>query len=163
MSTPESAKFYIIREMTSHDNNLLNIKWLCESAGVSRSGYYNWLSKETARQAREASDRADFALILNAYNYRGYRHKSDSCVGLRCSERCVSKYRCSLFLCPFRLCGVKGQHKRVRDTEYADPRCLKWAQKVKGTPHRPLPPLPAERCDLCILCPNAYQATDILF
>ena len=72
MSTPESAKFQIICEMTSHDNNLLNIKWLCESAGVSRSGYYNWLSKETARQAREASDRADFALILNAYNYRGY-------------------------------------------------------------------------------------------
>ena len=30
--------------MTTRDNNLMNIKWLCEAAGVSRSGYYNWLA-----------------------------------------------------------------------------------------------------------------------
>lgn len=72
MSTPESAKYQIIREMTTRDNNLMNIKWLCESAGVSRSGYYNWIAHEDARHAREDSDRADFALILAAYNFRGY-------------------------------------------------------------------------------------------
>jgi len=38
------VKFEIIREMTSRDSNLLNISWLCEIAGVSRSGYYRWLS-----------------------------------------------------------------------------------------------------------------------
>lgn len=27
------------KEMTEHDNNLLNISWLCETAGVSRSGF----------------------------------------------------------------------------------------------------------------------------
>lgn len=72
MSTPESTRFQIIREMTSRDNNLLNIKWLCEVAGVSRSGYYNWLAQEDVRRAREARDRVDFAQILSAYNYRGY-------------------------------------------------------------------------------------------
>jgi len=58
--------------MTARDDNLLNISWLCKIAGVSRSGYYNWLASEAARRMREERDRADFELILKAYNYRGY-------------------------------------------------------------------------------------------
>lgn len=65
-------KFGIIREMTSRDNNLLNISWLCEIAGVSRSGYYRWLDAQGVRDARDAQDVQDFALILEAYQYRGY-------------------------------------------------------------------------------------------
>lgn len=41
-------------------------------AGISRSGYYNWIRSAGARQAREERDAADFALILEAYNHRGY-------------------------------------------------------------------------------------------
>ena len=55
MSTPESAKYQIIREMTTRDNNLMNIKWLCEAAGVSRSGYYNWIAHEGARHAEKTA------------------------------------------------------------------------------------------------------------
>lgn len=66
------VKFRIIREMTSRDDNLLNISWLCTYAGVSRSGYYNWLGKEPLRLEREARDKADFELVLVAYSYRGY-------------------------------------------------------------------------------------------
>lgn len=40
--------------------------------GVSRTGYYNWLRHAEARANREKKDQADFALILEAYNYRGY-------------------------------------------------------------------------------------------
>ena len=58
--------------MTQRDNNLLNISWLCESAGVSRSGYYHYLNTEALREQREERDRADFQLILEAYQYRGY-------------------------------------------------------------------------------------------
>lgn len=72
MSIPPSAKYEIIREMTQRDNNLLNIRQLCESAGVSRSGYYHYLNTEDVRLRREAQDRADFDIILEAYNYRGY-------------------------------------------------------------------------------------------
>ena len=32
-------KYQIIHDMLSRDNNLLNISWLCEIAGVSRNGY----------------------------------------------------------------------------------------------------------------------------
>ena len=45
---------------------------LCEIAGVSRSGYYNWVNSEGNRIQKEKQDRADFELILAAYNHRGY-------------------------------------------------------------------------------------------
>jgi len=66
------TKFAIIREMTSRDNNLLNISWLCEIAGVSRAGYYKWLGAEAKRQAREEQDEKDFTIVLDAYKFRGY-------------------------------------------------------------------------------------------
>ncbi len=70
-ATP-GVKFEIIKEMTEHDDNLLSISMLCQIAGVSRSGYYNWLASGTARQRREEQDRVDFELILEAYKHRGY-------------------------------------------------------------------------------------------
>ena len=39
-----SAKYAIIHEIVSQDGNLQNVKELCEIAGVSRSGYYNWIN-----------------------------------------------------------------------------------------------------------------------
>jgi len=50
----------------------LNISWLCDQAGVSRSGYYNWLSKAPVRHERDERDNEDFDLILKAYPFRGY-------------------------------------------------------------------------------------------
>ena len=70
--TPSGVKFRIIQDMTARDNNLLNISWLCKYAGVSRSGYYNWLDKEALRLERDEMDKDDFELILAAYRYRGY-------------------------------------------------------------------------------------------
>jgi len=72
MSSPASAKYAIIREMTQRDDNLLNIVWLCDAAGVSRSGYYHYLKTEDIRQRREEQDRADFLKIVEAYRFRGY-------------------------------------------------------------------------------------------
>lgn len=65
------VKYKLIQEMASRDNNLLNITWLCEIAGVSRSGYYRWLSAEPVRFAQELADREAFEQILDAYNHRG--------------------------------------------------------------------------------------------
>ena len=68
-----SEKYAIIREMTSRDDNLLKITHLLEIAGVSKSGYYDWIKQENYRLQREIKDRSDFEIILNAYNYRGYK------------------------------------------------------------------------------------------
>lgn len=66
------SKFAIIQEVLSSEDNVLSVTTLCEIAGVSRSGYYNWLSSADFREQREANDRADFDRILEAYKFRGY-------------------------------------------------------------------------------------------
>lgn len=71
METSEN-KFEIIHETISKGNNVLSVKMLCEIAGVSRSGYYNWVRSADKRSEKEARDRADFELILEAYHFRGY-------------------------------------------------------------------------------------------
>lgn len=71
METSEN-KFEIIHETISKANNTLSVKMLCEIAGVSRSGYYNWVHSADKRTAKELQDRADFELILEAYSFRGY-------------------------------------------------------------------------------------------
>ena len=69
METAEE-KYKIISEMISRDNNLLNISWLCEIAGVSRSGYYSWVSRDNSDS--EQNDKNDFDKILEVYKVRGY-------------------------------------------------------------------------------------------
>jgi len=65
-------RFETIKETLQDPNNLLSITELCDIAGVSRSGYYRYLNASGFRESKEARDRADFELILNAYKYRGY-------------------------------------------------------------------------------------------
>lgn len=66
------AIYGVIRETAGSDGNRLSVSRLCSVAGVSKSGYYRWLSAEGARQERERRDERDFALIEEAYSYRGY-------------------------------------------------------------------------------------------
>ena len=65
-------KFQIIQELAKRDDNVLNVKDLCQIAGVSRSGYYNWVKSADKRAERGQKDREDFELIRQAYDYRGY-------------------------------------------------------------------------------------------
>lgn len=70
-AAPE-VKYALIRNATMQEGNLLKISKMCEIAGVSRSGYYNWCASEATRKLREEADERDFQLILEAYRYRGY-------------------------------------------------------------------------------------------
>ena len=65
-------RFAAIQEALTDRKNILTVKEMCELAGVSRSGYYNWVRSERARETREQKDRADFERILEAYRFRGY-------------------------------------------------------------------------------------------
>ena len=66
------TRFEAVREALADKNNILTVKDLCELAGVSRSGYYNWIRSENARVLREAKDQEAFEKILEAYQFRGY-------------------------------------------------------------------------------------------
>lgn len=50
----------------------MNISWLCTTAGVSRSGYYQWINAEDIRNLKNKQDRSAFEKILIAYRFRGY-------------------------------------------------------------------------------------------
>lgn len=67
-----SVRFEAIHAILSSEGNVLTVSELCETAGVSRPGYYRWLSSAGAREKREEADRADFELILEAYSHRRY-------------------------------------------------------------------------------------------
>ena len=69
----QDSVFAIIHESLNSKEQVLNISMLCEIAGVSSSGYYRWVKAENIRKLREEQDHKDFQLILDAYNYRGYK------------------------------------------------------------------------------------------
>ena len=73
IQAPAKVKYAIIYETISNDNNALSISYMCEIAGVSRSGFYAWLDAAPTRDRRDEQDRKDFDLILEAYRFRGYR------------------------------------------------------------------------------------------
>ena len=130
MSIPASAKYAIIREMTMRDNNRLNISWLCETAGVTRSGYYSYLESEPLRQQREQQDREDFLKILEAYKFRGYRKGARSIymrlihlkppvvMNLKKIRRLMKKYN---LRCPIRKPNPYKQIAREMQTAYVAP------------------------------------------
>ncbi|MBU3146994.1 IS3 family transposase [Clostridium sp. CF012] len=95
--------------MIERDNSLLNITLLCQTAGVSRSGYYRWQNNIDTRNEKEGADKREFELILEAYTFRGYDKGSRGIhmrllnQGIRMNrkkiQRLMSKYRLK---CPIR-------------------------------------------------------------
>ena len=71
IEAPARVKYTLIREATERDGNMINVSWMCQIAGVTRSGYYAWLDAAPARQSREEADQKDFESILEAYRFRG--------------------------------------------------------------------------------------------
>ena len=66
------SKFALIREAVNRDDNLLSVELMCDIAGVSRSGYYNWINSASKRKERDDKDKSDFEIVLEAYSFRGY-------------------------------------------------------------------------------------------
>ena len=98
--------------MTQRKKGKLNVKWLCSTAGVSRSGYYNYVKNLTNDKylLREEKDKEDFELILKAYQFKN-RHKGarlikmtlehdfDTIMNLKKIRRLMKKFN---LICPIR-------------------------------------------------------------
>ena len=71
IEAPAEVKYSLIQSAIQADGNLLNISWMCQIAGVSRSGFYAWRGNTAVRQQQERDDDEDFRLVLEAYRFRG--------------------------------------------------------------------------------------------
>ena len=107
MKIPAYAKYQIIYDTMQKNDNLLNVAAMCEIAGVSRSGYYHYLSTEDQRMEREEQDRQVFILILKAYQYRGYHNR-----------RLMRKYNLQ---CPIRKANPYRRMAKAMATAYTAP------------------------------------------
>lgn len=122
--------FEVIYQTVQDSENELNVEMLCDIAWVSRSGYYAWVKAMPARLKREEEDRADFKLILIAYNQRGYTKgargiymcllhmKPPIIMNLKKIRRLMNKYHLK---CPVRNPNPYRQmQKAIKTSNYAD-------------------------------------------
>ena len=130
-AAPE-VKFSLIQEALRRNDNLLRVSWMCRIAGVSRSGYYNWVASAAVRERKEAADRADFALILEAYKYRGYAkgarsihmrllHKLGTIMNVKKIRRLMRKYH---HFCPIMKANPYRQMAKALATSHVAPNVL---------------------------------------
>jgi transposase InsO family protein len=141
MKSSPSSKFEIVHEMVNREGNLMNVKQLCEIAGVSRSGYYSWLKAEPVRIEREVRDRLDFEEILKAYRHRGYdkggrgihmrllRHDPPVLMNLKKIYRLMHKYDLK---CPIRKANPYRRMMNALKTSNTAPNLLNREFKRHG-------------------------------
>lgn len=69
----DSSRIFEIIYNTMQQNHItMSVKTLCAMAGVSRSGYYDWLKATSSRELRKQRDWNNFELILTTYKMHGY-------------------------------------------------------------------------------------------
>lgn len=72
IQAPAKVKYQLIYEAIRSDHNELTISYMCQYAGVSRSGFYAWIDAIDSRKQCEEADRADYRLIKQAFDFCGY-------------------------------------------------------------------------------------------
>lgn len=86
------------------------IKHLCKISGVSTSGYYRYISTKEIRENKEDKDLLLKNMILEAFNFKGYKKGSRSIkmflenkfgiiINRKCIQRIMRKYN---IFCPIR-------------------------------------------------------------
>ena len=75
---PSNIVFSIIQDINKKYNFKRMMQHLCGVAGVSRSGYYNYIKNEDKRLKSEKQDIELRDIILKAFNHRGYKKGSRS-------------------------------------------------------------------------------------
>ena len=65
-------KYELIDRTLESPSNNLSVSALCDTAGVSRSGFYSWKKRKSFISEKEEQDRKDFELILEAHKFKGY-------------------------------------------------------------------------------------------
>ena len=69
-------KFEVIHKTLQEEDNQLSVCMLCDIAGVSRSGYYNWVKAAGTREKREVRDQEDFEFPSARFESTAFRRSS---------------------------------------------------------------------------------------
>ena len=56
----------------SSKKNKMKLSHLLKISGVSKSGYYGYISETESKVIREFNDEEDFELIMRAYRFKGF-------------------------------------------------------------------------------------------
>lgn len=122
----------MIYNQLENSRNKLSVKALCELSGVSRSGYYSWLSAkdnpDSYQNKKELQDQKDFDLILQAYKHRGYDKGRRGIymqllhMGVVMNEKKISRLMKKYNLhCPIRKANpYRRMAKALKTSNYAD-------------------------------------------
>ena len=70
-----SVKFEIIFNTLQEADNQLSVSELCNIAGVSRSGYYNWGASAAVRDTREFEKHGPRKVLLTDITYIPYNNQ----------------------------------------------------------------------------------------
>ncbi len=128
IQAPAEIKFALIYEAIKQDDNKLSISFLCEIAGVSRSGYYAWAKAARARRNRGDQDKADFALILEAYRFRGYAKCARSIYMRLLHQGVIMNIK--------QICRLMNKYSLFCPIRKANP-CRRMAQALKTSNYAP--------------------------
>ena len=143
IQAPAEIKYKLIYDAIRDDDNRLNISMLCRIAGVSRSGFYAWMDSAAYRQSCEESDLTDFALVKQAYEFRGYAKGARSIymrllhldppviMNIKKIRRLMKKY--GLF-CPIRQANPYRRMAKAMKTSHVAPNVID--RKFDGFPPR---------------------------
>ena len=141
IAAPPSVKYELIDQARVTSKGEAPISDLCEIAGVSRSGYYNWVASAPKRLEKEKQDRADFDLIQQAYQYRGYKKGRRSIYmrlehqGVRMNMKKISRLMHKFGLkCPYRKANPYRRMAKAMATSNVAPNLLN--RKFKEQPPR---------------------------
>ena len=115
-NSKQKVIIYQLIETTISQNNMkCKVKYLCDLAQVSRSGYYSYLKAKSNRDAKELKDQELLKYVQKAMKYKGYKKGSrqltmrinrlykaeniEKQINRKCVQRIMRKYG---IVCPIR-------------------------------------------------------------
>ncbi|MCM3034310.1 MULTISPECIES: IS3 family transposase [Bacilli] len=112
LELPPSQRYILIRSVIEKYKLNHMVKYLCQIAGVSRSGYYQYFSAKTQEQRKRKNEKDEIVkeIVLKAFNFKGRKKGArqikmtlagqfDVVYNLKRIRRIMKKYG---IICPFR-------------------------------------------------------------
>ena len=112
LELPPSQRYILIRSVIEKYKLNHMVKYLCQIAGVSRSGYYQYFSAKTQEQRKRKNEKDEIVkeIVLKAFNFKGRKKGArqikmtlagqfNVVYNLKRIRRIMKKYG---IICPFR-------------------------------------------------------------